>query len=204
VPRQLDVDASGPRPIRPRASVGRRAFRGAPVAVVCLLLAGCGGGGGSGSSTTSAADWASAYCSAAATWVSAFQSARASVRSSNGSTSASDAVQTVVAATNTFTIALQRLGAPSTPDGSAAEATAKNLGNQVQGHVARASAAVQTNNSSVTQGQVATIVKTQATQSIAAVSSATDQLAKGDQALSAAMKTSSDCATLKTELAKEG
>jgi len=126
------------------------------------------------------------------------------VRSSNGSTSASEAVQTVVGATNTFTIALQHLGAPSTPNGSAAQTTAKNLGNQVQGHVARASGAVQTNNSSVTQAQVAATVKTQATQSIAAVSSATDKLETSDQALGAAMTTSSSCATLKAELAKEG
>ncbi len=171
---------------------------------VVALLAGCGGGGGSSSSTTSAADWATAYCSAAATWVSAFQSARASVKTSNGATSPADAVQSVSLATNTFTIALGHLGAPSTPNGSAAKATAKNLGDNVLGHVARASAAVQSNNTSVTQAEQAAVVRKQATDSISAVSTATGELEQSDAQLAAAMKTSSDCATLKVELAKEG
>ncbi len=174
-----------------------------PAAALALLVAGCGGGGG-GSSTTAAADWASSYCADAATWVSAFQSARASVATSSGATTPQDAVQSVVAATNTFTIALGRIGQPDTPDGATSKATAKNLGDEVQGHVARASAAVDTNNTNVSDTVRAATVKTQATQSIAAVSTATDKLAQDDKELGAAMKTSKDCATLNAELAKEG
>ena len=181
-------------------------IRGALPAVlaVVVLLAGCGGGGGgSKSSTTSAADWASAYCSAAATWVATFQSARESVKNNNGSTSAEAAVQSVALATNSFTIALGRLGKPDTPNGDADQAAAKNLGDNAQGHVARASAAAQTNNSSVTQAQQAAVVRQQATEAIASLSTTTAQLEQGDPQLAAAMKTSSDCATLKAELAKE-
>jgi hypothetical protein len=177
-----------------------RALPGALAGVVSLLLVGCGGGGGS--STKSADEWATAYCSAAATWVSAFQTARAGVASSD--LGPAEAVQQVVGATNTFTIALDRLGRPDTPDGSASQATAKNLGSEVQGHVARASTAAQTTNESVTDAERAVVIRKQATESIAAVSSATGQLATNDAELGAAMKTSSDCATLKAELAKEG
>ena len=167
-----------------------------------MLLAGCGGGGGS-SSTTSAADWANAYCSAAATWVDSFQSARESVRDSSGATSPADAVQSVSLATNTFTIALGDLGEPDTANGSAAQEAAKELGDNVQGHVARASTAVQSNNPDVTEAMQATVVRQQATEAIAAVSTTTDQLEQGDAELADAMKTSSDCATLEAELAKE-
>ena len=180
-------------------------IRGALPAVLAtvVLLAGCGGGGGSKSSTTSAADWASAYCSAAATWVSALQSARESLKNNNGSTSAQDAVQSVSLATNTFTIALGRIGQPDTPNGSEAQAAASELGKKVQGRVARASAAVQTNNSSVTAAQQAAVARNQATASIADISSTTAQLEQSDPQLGAAMKASSDCATLKADLAKE-
>ena len=185
--------------------MARPALPTALAAVVgSLFLAGCGGGGGS--STKPAADWANGYCSAAVSWVDAFQSARAGIKSGGGPNVASavdNAVSQVSAATNTFTIALDRLGQPDTPDGSTSQATAKQLGNVVQGHVARASAATQTNNEQVTDAQRAAVVKTQATESIAAVSDATAQLAKDDQALGAAMKASSDCAKLNAELAKE-
>ncbi len=172
------------------------------VLVLVVLLAGCGGGGGT-SSTTSAADWANAYCSATATWVSAFQDARASVRDSSGATSPSDAVQSVSLATNTFTLALGDLGKPDTANGSEAEQAAKELGDNVQGHVARASAAVDTNNENVTEAMQAAVVQKQATDAIASVSATTDQLEQGDAELADAMKTSSDCATLEAELAKE-
>jgi len=173
--------------------------------VVVALLAGCGGGGGgSSASTTSAADWATEYCSDAATWVSALQSARDSLKNDNGSTSAQDAVQSVSLATNTFTIAMGRVGQPDTPNGAAAETAASELGKNVQGRVARASAAVQTNNSSVTPAQQAAVARKQATASIAAISSTTTQLEQSDPQLAAAMKTSSDCATLKADLAKTG
>ncbi len=170
---------------------------------VVVLLAGCGGGGSSKSSTTSAADWASSYCSAGAAWVSALQSARHNLKVNNRTTSPQDAVQSVSLATNTFTIALGRLGAPSTPNGAEAQKAASELGKNVQGRVARASAAVQTNNSSVTQAQQAAVARQQATASIAEISSTTAKLEQSDPQLAAAMKTSSDCATLKADLAKE-
>jgi len=170
--------------------------------VLVVLLAGCGGGGG-GSSTTSAADWASSYCSEASAWVSALQSARESLLNDNGSTNAQDAVQSVSLATNTFTIALGRLGAPDTPNGSAAQKAARELGESVQGRVARASAAVDTNNSNVTPAQQAAVARKQATASIAEISSTTAQLEQGDPQLAAAMKASSECATLQADLAKE-
>ena len=170
--------------------------------VVAVILAGCGGGGGS-SSTTSAADWANAYCSAAATWVASFQSARESLKNNNGSTGPQSAVQSVSLATNTFVIALGRLGKPDTANGDAAQEAAKQLGDNVQGHVARASAAVQTNNENVTPAQQAVVVRKQATEAIAALADTTNQLEQDDPELADAMKTSSDCATLKADLAKE-
>jgi hypothetical protein len=179
--------------------------RAVPVLIGVLLLAGCGGGGGGKSSTKSAADWASAYCSAASTWVTAFQSARSGLKSNGGPNVASavdTAVSQVSAATNTFTLALGKLGKPDTPDGATSQATAKQLGNVVQGHVARASAATQTNNPDVTDAQRATVVKTQATQSIAAVADTTTKLAADDPALGTAMKSSSECQTLNADLAK--
>ena len=47
------------------------------------------------------------------------------------------------------------------------------------------------------------MVRKQATEAIAPVSATTDQLEQGDAELADAMKTSSDCATLEAELAKE-
>ncbi len=180
-------------------------IRGAlPVGLaLVVLLAGCGGGGGGKSSTTSAADWANAYCSAASTWVASFQTARDSLKNNNGSTNPQDAVQSVSLTTNTFTIALGRLGKPDTANGSASQQAAKDLGNTAQGHVARAAAAAQTTNESVTQAQQAAVVRKQATEAIAALSTTTAQLEQGDAELADAMKTSADCATLKAELAKE-
>ena len=171
--------------------------------VLVVLLAGCGGGGGGSSSTTSAADWANAYCSAAATWVASFQSARESLKNNNGSTDPQSAVQSVSLATNTFMIALGRLGKPDTANGDAAQEAAKQLGDNAQGHVARASAAVETNNENVTPAQQAAVVRKQATEAIAALSDTTNQLEQGDAELADAMKASSDCATLEAELAKE-
>ena len=178
-----------------------------PVGLVFVaLLAGCGGGGKSGSSSTStesAADWATSYCGAASDWVAALQSARDSLKNNNGSTNPQDAVQSVSLATNTFTIALHKLPAPSTPNGEEAEKIATNLGSLVQGRVARASAAASTNNSSVSAAQQTAVVRNQATLSIEAIASSTTQIENTSPQLKAAMKTSSDCQTLNAELAKE-
>jgi len=167
------------------------------------LLAGCGGGGGkSSSSTTSAADWAAAYCGDAATWVAALQSARETLKNNPRSTNAQEAVQSVSLATNTFTIAMGRVGQPDTAKGAEDEQAASELGKNVQGRVARASAAVQSNNPNVTPAQQAAVARKQATASIAAISNTTTQLEQSDPQLGAAMKASSDCATLKADLAK--
>ncbi|MGZ4382415.1 MAG: hypothetical protein ACXVZ2_03825 [Gaiellaceae bacterium] len=181
-------------------------IRGALLALaVVVLVAGCGGGGGgSSSSTTSAADWASAYCSDAATWVSALQSARDNLKNNSRSTDAQEAVQSVSLATNTFTIAMGRVGQPDTPNGAADQQAASELGKNVQGRVARASTAVQSNNPSVPPAQQAAVARKQATASIAAISSTTTQLEQSDPQLGAAMKTSSECSTLKADLAKTG
>ena len=167
-----------------------------------LLAAGCGGGGGS--STTSAADWASGYCSAAETWVTSLAEARASVAPGDPSATASDAAQQMTDATNTFTQSIDGLGEPDTAAGSTSKATAKSLSETLQGRVARASAAIDTNNADVTEVQRAKVVSEQVTASLTAVTTTTAQLAKDDAEVGTAMAASSSCADLTTALSKAG
>jgi ABC-type transporter Mla subunit MlaD len=162
------------------------------------LLAGCGGGGG-GSSSSSAADWASGYCSGATSWVTALDDARASVKTG---TTPEEAAQTVTGQTNTFMESISGLGTPDTPDGSTSAATAKDLTEKLSGRVARISGAIDTNNPDVTAAQRTKIVQDQIAASLTDVSSTTAKLAQDDAELGTAMAASSDCASLKTALAK--
>ena len=130
------------------------------VIVACreVFVAGSGSSGG-GSSTPSATEWASGYCGAATAWVTTLESARASVRPGNPSATASDPVQQVTNATHTFIQAISGLGAPDTHDGSTTQATATNLSKTLQGRVARASAAINSNNPDLTEVLRAATVK---------------------------------------------
>jgi hypothetical protein len=166
------------------------------------LLAGCGGGGGdssSGSAGTPAADWAASYCNDATGWVTSLENARASVKTG---TTPSDAAQAVTQETNTFIQKIDGLGAPDTPNGSTSETTAKNLATTLSGRVARISAAVDTNNSSVTVAQQTAIVKQQIAASLTDISTTNTTLAKDDPELGTAMKASADCTALDAALAK--
>ena len=166
---------------------------------LATLLAGCGGGG---SSTTSAADWASGYCGGAATWVSTLDKLRGGIKAGDPTATPSDAVQQLTFATNDFAKAIDDLGQPDTPDGSTSEATAKNLSATLQGRVARAQTAIDSNNPDMTDALRAKIAREQVTASLAAVTGTTAQLAKDDSELGTAMDASSSCADLKTALEK--
>jgi len=168
-----------------------------------VVLAGCGGGGGSsssGSSGTSATDWAASYCKNATSWVTSLDQARASVKS--GSSTASDAAQTVSTESTTFIQAVNGQGSPDTPNGSTSQATAKSLATTLSGRVARMSAAIDTNNSSVTAAQQTAIVKQQIAASLTDIKTTNATLAKDDPELGTAMKASSDCKSLDAALAK--
>ena len=138
------------------------------------LLAGCGGDSPS-SSSTSATDWAAAYCNNATSWVTSLDEARASVKTG---TTPADAAQTVTDETNTFIQAVDGQGAPDTPNGSTSEATANNLATTLSGRMARISAAIDTNNSSVTVAQQTAIVKQQIAASLNDISTTNATLAK--------------------------
>jgi hypothetical protein len=145
------------------------------------VLAGCGGGGGdnnSSSSGTSAADWAASYCNNATSWVTSLDDARKSVKT--GSSTAGDAAQTVTQESNTFIQQIDGMGAPDTPNGSTSQATAKSLATTLWGWVARMSAAIDTNNSSVTPAQQTTIVRQQISASLNDISTTNAKLADDD------------------------
>lgn len=167
------------------------------------LAAGCGGGGG-GSSTTSAADWASGYCKGASSWVTTLDEARKGVKAANPTATASDAAQQVTDETNTFIETVKGLGEPDTPDGSTSAATAKSLTETLSGRMARASAAIDTNNPDVTPAMQAATVSEQVTASLNDVATTTGTLEQGDAELGTAMKASPDCAELTTALSNAG
>jgi hypothetical protein len=176
----------------------RRLLLSIPLLVVCgVLLAGCGGGGGG--SKKSADEWATGYCSAATTWVTTLEEARKSART--GSTSPSNAAQTVTNQTNTFTQAIGDLGEPDTPDGSTSAATAKDLTTTLQGRVGRISAAASTNNPDATVASRQKIVQDQIAASLSDVAATTGQLETNDAALGTAIKASPDCTALDKALA---
>ena len=180
----------------------RRLLLPVPVLIASVVvLAGCGGGGGS-SSTASAADWANGYCKAATTWVTTLDQARADARA--GTTSPSDAAQTVTNQTNTFTQTINGLGQPDTPDGATSESTAKDLATKLQGRTGRISAAASTTNTSISVAQRKAIVNTQVAASLSDVATATGQLETNDAGLGTAIKASSDCKALDKALATSG
>jgi len=171
------------------------------VAALAVVAAGCGGGS---SSPTTAADWAKGYCSGASAWVTALGEARASVKPGDPSATASDAAQQMTDASNTFIEVVDGLGAPATPDGSTTEETAKNLSSTLSGRIARASAAIDTNNASVSEAERAKVVSDQVTASLADLTTATAKIKTDDTAVGTAMGAESTCADLDTALQAAG
>ena len=167
-----------------------------------VLVAGCGGSGGS--STTTAADWSAGYCGGAATWVATLAEARASVKPGDSSATASDAAQQMTDASNTFIQVIDGLGAPDTPNGSTSAESAKNLSTKLSGRIARASAAIDTNNANVTEAQRALVVSTQVTASLKDVTETTAKIAKDDPEVGTAMAAASSCTDLQTALQAAG
>jgi hypothetical protein len=177
----------------------RRLLTSVALGAALVAAAGCGGGG---SSTSSAADWASGYCSEADTWVTTLEQTRAGVKA--GSATAEDAAQTVSGQTQSFSVAIEKLGTPDTTEGDTSAETAKQLADSLQGRIGRASAAIDTNNPDVTDAAKRKIVQNQVEASLEDVKTTTDTLSQADPQLGAAMKASPDCVKLNASLAAAG
>lgn len=108
--------------------------------VLGLVAAGCGGSGAGGNST---AAWAGGLCSALTTWMSSVEAAGTTIKASPSEEGVAEAVDDVVAATETLADDLKGLGRPKIDAGQQAEETLTELAGSLQQEADTMSATVE-------------------------------------------------------------
>src|SRR5581483_224625 len=111
------------------------------IAVLALVLAGCGGG--SSDRSSSATSWANGFCSAVSSWTGSLGSTVRSLQAGDlSAASVRSAVRSADGATRKLGTSLRKLGAPDTPSGQRAKQIVGTLAGRLEAEVGTIAAAV--------------------------------------------------------------